>query len=212
MDELSAVPSSHEGHTVRSSARQGRIDSVLGTRNLMTLAALSVVGMILLLPLSYLTPAAGAAPGAVTIGCAVMGLWVIPFLLPATVVRRPGAVMVAALLMGIMSVFTTPAGPSALVGNLVGGALIEAPLALMLYRAWTWWSYLVSAAVFGLVNGLMYVSLLSVAVGLVISVPMVAVSLASAVAGGLGTILLTRLLHRAGVGIDHRARRGSQRA
>lgn len=205
MDEPGAVPSPHEVRTVRSSARRGLADSALGTRNLMTLAALSVVGMILLLPLSYLPLAGGATPGAVFVGCAMIGLWVIPFLLPATVVRRPGAVMVASLLMGIISVFTTPAGPSALIGNLIGGALIEIPLALMLYRAWTWWSYLVGAAVFGLVNGLMYIGLLSVTVGLAVSVPMVAVAVVSAVAGGVLTILLTRLLHRAGVGIDHRA-------
>lgn len=191
---------------IHSSARQGQTDSVLGTRNLMTVAALSVVGMIILLPLNYLAPATGVtSTGAVFAGVAIMGLWVIPYLLPATVVRRPGAVIIAALIMGIISVFTTPSGPGALVGNLLGGAFIEVPLALMLYRKWTWWAFLISAAVFGLINGTMYIMLLKEAVGLSVSLPLVVVSIISALVGGAITIGLTRLLNNAGVGIDNRA-------
>ena len=133
-----ATSTGHERPTVRTSSRSGLADSALGTRNLMTIAALAVVSMILLVPLNYLAPAAGASPDAVLLGCAIMGLWLVPYLLPATVVRRPGAVMIAALLMGIMSVFTTPTGPAAIVGTLIGGAFVEATLALMLYRKWTW--------------------------------------------------------------------------
>ncbi len=148
-----ATSTGQERPTVRISSRSGLADSALGTRHLMTIAALAVVSMILLVPLNYLAPAAGASRDAVFLGCAIMGLWLVPFLLPATVVRRPGAVMIAALLMGIMSVFTTPTGPAAIVGTLIGGAFVEAPLALMLYRKWTWWSFLISATTFGLLNG-----------------------------------------------------------
>ncbi|WP_128773821.1 ECF transporter S component [Actinomyces oricola] len=199
-------PATTDPRPIHSSARQGQADSVLGTRNLMTVAALSVVGMIILLPLNYLAPATGVtSTGAVFAGVAIMGLWVIPYLLPATVVRRPGAVIIAALIMGIISVFTTPSGPGALVGNLLGGAFIEVPLALMLYRKWTWWSFLISAAVFGLINGTMYIMLLKEAVGLSVSLPLVVVSIISALVGGAITIGLTRLLNNAGVGIDNRA-------
>ena len=149
-----ATSTGQERPTVRTSSRSGLADSALGTRHLMTIAALAVVSMILLVPLNYLAPAAGASRDAVLLGCAIMGLWLVPFLLPATVVRRPGAVMIAALLMGIMSVFTTPTGPAAIVGTLIGGAFVEAPLALMVYRKWTWWSFLISATTFGLLNGL----------------------------------------------------------
>ena len=194
-----------ERPAVRTSSRSGLADSALGTRNLMTIAALAVVSMILLVPLNYLAPAAGAAPDAVLLGCAIMGLWLVPYLLPATVVRRPGAVMIAALLMGIMCIFTTPAGPSALVGNLIGGAFVEVPLALLLYRKWTWWSFLISALAFGLLNGLMYVSVIKVAAGTVYAGTGVIISVVSALVGGVITIVLTRLLNRAGVGIDHRA-------
>lgn len=188
---------------VRVSARRGLTDSVLSTRNLMTVAALAVVGLIVLIPLNYVSAALAATPGGILAGCGLIGLWVVPYLLPAAVVRRPGAATLASLIIGIVSVFTTPMGPASLVGNLIGGLLIEIPLALLLYRHWTWWSHLFAAAVFGLVNGVMYVQMLTVAVGVQLSAGFVVVAVASALAGGGATILLTRALHRAGVGIDH---------
>lgn len=191
---------------VHTSSRSGLADSALGTRNLMMSAALAVVSMILLVPLNYLAPAAGASRDAVLLGCAIMGLWLVPYLLPATVVRRPGAVMIAALLMGIMSVFTTPTGPAAIVGNLIGGAFVEVPLAILLYRKWTWWSFLISAATFGLINGFLYIKLLKVATGAAYPAVTITIAVASALVGGGVTILLTHLLNRAGVGIDHRAK------
>ncbi|WP_167147386.1 ECF transporter S component [Actinomyces sp. ZJ308] len=206
MDTASPAPAATEPErpAVRTSSRSGLADSTLGTRNLMTIAALAVVSMILLVPLNYVAPGAGAAPNGVLVGCSMMGLWVIPFLLPATIVRRPGAVVIGALLMGIMSVFTTPTGPAAIVGTLIGGLFIEVPLALLLYRKWTWWSFLISAAVFGLLNGSMYLSLLKATVGASFTGAVIVVSLVSALAGGGVAIVLTRLLNRAGVGIDHR--------
>ena len=112
--------------------------------------------------------------------------------------------MIAALLMGIMSVFTTPTGPAAIVGNLIGGAFVEVPLAILLYRKWTWWSFLISAATFGLLNGIMYVSVMSAAAGMASASAGVVIAVVSALVGGGLTIALTRLLNRAGVGIDHR--------
>ena len=160
--------------SVHTSSRSGLADSALGTRNLMMIAALAVVSMILLVPLNYLAPAAGASRDAVLLGCAIMGLWLVPFLLPATV------------------------------GTLIGGAFVEAPLALMLYRKWTWWSFLISAATFGLLNGIMYVSVMSAAAGMASASAGVVIAVVSALVGGGLTIALTRLLNRAGVGIDHR--------
>ena len=198
-------PEISPGPTVHISSRKGLADSALGTRNLMVTAALAVVSMVILLPLNYFAPAAGAAPQAVLIGCALMGLWVIPYLLPATVVRRPGAVMVASLIIGIISVFTTPAGPGAVVGNLIGGALIEVPLAVMLYRKWTWWAFLISASVFGAFNGCFYFAVLKQAAGIGFGASVVIVAVVSALVGGAATIFLTKLLNQAGVGVDHKA-------
>lgn len=188
---------------VRRSARHGLADSVLGTRNLMTVAALSVVGMIILIPLNYVTPATGSSPDTVWLGCALMGFWTIPFLLPAAVIRRPGATLIASLIIGVVCVFTTPSGPAALVGNAIGGLLIELPLAVMLYRHWKWWSYLISAAFFGAVNGGLYLTLLQQVIGISAAGPIMATAIVSSLIGGLAVIGLTRLLHRAGVGIRH---------
>ena len=77
--------------------------------------------------------------------------------------------------------------------------------ALPIYRKWTWWSFLISALAFGLLNGLMYVSVIKVAAGTVYAGTGVIISVVSALVGGVITIVLTRLLNRAGVGIDHRA-------
>lgn len=172
----------------------------------MVVAALSVVSLILLTPMNYLAPAAGASPRATLIGCAIMGLWVIPYLLPAMVVRRPGAALIAGIIMGIICIFTTPYGPGAIVGNLLGALFIEIPLTLMLYRKWTWWSFLLAAGFFGLVNALLYLQLAIAVIGIGTSSAMTVVSVVSALTGAGVTLLLTRLLNRAGVGIDHRAR------
>ena len=112
--------------------------------------------------------------------------------------------MIAALIIGVISIFTTPYGPSAIVGNLLGGLFVEVPLAIMLYRKWTWWSFLISATTFGLLNGIMYVSVMSASAGIASAGTGVIIAVVSALVGGGITIVLTRLLNRAGVGIDHR--------
>ena len=113
--------------------------------------------------------------------------------------------MIASLIIGVISIFATPYGPSAIVGNVLGGLFVEVPLAIMLYRKWTWWAYLVSATVFGLLNGFLYASVLST-LGSADLIPVgVVTSVVSALAGGGICILLTRLLHRAGIAIDHDA-------
>lgn len=185
---------------LHTSSRASLANSALGTRNLLTIVALSVVALIVLIPLTYIAPAAGAAKETVWLGVAIMGAWVVPYLLPATVVRRPGSALIAALIMGIVSMFTTPTGPMAIVGNLIGGALIELPLAVMLYRKWNVWAFLSSSAFFGAFNGLGYSFLIKEAIGPVTSTAMVLVSVCSALAGGLATIGITRVLHTAGVG------------
>lgn len=58
---------------IRSSARGNLRDSVLGTRNLMTVAALGVVGAIMIVPLTYLSLAVAVNPRGILIMCALMG-------------------------------------------------------------------------------------------------------------------------------------------
>ncbi|WP_253953854.1 ECF transporter S component [Schaalia sp. 19OD2882] len=186
---------------IRTSSRKGMRDSVLGTRNLMTIAALSVVGSLIVVPLSILTPAFATTPRAILVMCATMGIWYIAYLLPGLLVPKPGAFLVAGLLMGIVSTFTTPLGPTAVIGNLIGAAFLEIPMAVLLYKKWAWWSYGLGAIVFGGTNAAMYASAYNIdqprsefVIGIVIAILSCFVVLA------LG-LVLRRRLQRAGVGV-----------
>ena len=62
----------------------------------------------------------------------------------------------------------------------------------------------VIGALIGLLNGIMYVSVMSASAGVASASAGVVIAVVSALVGGGLTIVLTRLLNRAGVGIDHR--------
>lgn len=186
---------------IRTSKRTGLRDSALGTRNLMTIAALSVVGALFVVPLSILTPAFATTPKAILIMCATMGAWYIAYLLPGLFVPKPGAFLIAGLLIGIISTFTTPLGPSAIIGNLIGAAFLEIPIALLLYKKWTWWAYGLGATVFGGLNAAMYGAAYSITqsrseyiLGIVVAIVSCYITLTLC-------ILLRRSLMRSGVGV-----------
>lgn len=191
-------------NTIHRSTRRGLTNSVLGTRNLMITAALAVVGSIIVVALSYLSATMFLTPRGLLVACSVMGAWLIPYLLPAVIVRKPGAALIAGLIMGIISAFTTPSGPAAIIGNVLGGAFIEVPLALLRYRVWTWWSFAISGCLFGCINGLLYLGMVHFAASGGMSVAIVAVSIASSLVGVAACLLIRSLLARAGVGATGR--------
>lgn len=188
---------------VRGSSRSGLRDSVLGTRNLMTVAALAVVGSLITIPLSYITPLIATSPRGIIIMCAIMGVWMIPYLLPGVIVNKPGAFVIAGLILGVISTFTTSFGAGAIVGNLIGALFVGVPVALFLYRFWTWWVYLISAAVFGGLNGWMYWSAYGIEGTTAEMTISLLISLTSCFAGVGVCLLLKRALARAGVGINN---------
>ncbi|SPT53392.1 Predicted membrane protein [Actinomyces bovis] len=188
--------------TIRTSARSGLRDSVLGTRNLMTVAALGVVGSLLVVPLTYVSVLVAVSPRGILIMCALMGAWMVPYLLPGVLVNKPGAFLVSGLVMGIISAFLTPQGPSAVLGNLIGSLFVGAPVALFLYRRWTWWVYLLSGVVFGGINASLYSAGFGIAlttqetvVGVILAV------LSCWVAVGV-CLLLRRALERTGLAVS----------
>ncbi|EEH66879.1 MAG: ECF transporter S component [Actinomyces urogenitalis] len=184
--------------TVKGSSRSRLNNSVLGTRNLMTVAALAVVGSLIVVPLTYMTFAIGiTTQRGMLIMCSCMGLWTIPYLLPAVIVRRPGACVLAGLIMGIICAFTSPQGPASIVGNVLGAVFIEAPLALMLYRKWTWWSFTLSSFVFGLLNGCMTAFAMQ---GVENGPVLIVVAVCSALVGGALCMVIGRAALKAGVG------------
>ena len=186
---------------IRSSARGGLRDSVLGTRNLMTVAALGVVGSILVVPLSYLSVVVAVSPRGILIMCALMGAWIIPYLLPGVIVNKPGAFVIGGLVMGVISAFLTPQGPTAILGNIIGSCYVGAPVALLLYRKWAWWVYAISGVIFGGLNAAAYgwgfqIALTGhqTALGIVLAI-------VSCWAGAGVCLLLKRALARTGVGV-----------
>lgn len=187
--------------SIKTSNRSAFENSVLGTRNLLMVAALAVVGMILIIPLNFAGPALLATPQTIWIGCLIMGLWSLPFLLPSVVVRKPGSTIIASAIMGIIGVFTTPIGPMAIVGHVIGGALIEVPLACCLYK-YRWWNYFVAAIAFGAFNGVGYVGYVKVPIDLSMTVFMVVASMISSCIGAAFSILVAHALKKANVGVS----------
>lgn len=182
---------------VRTSARRGA--SVLATRNLMTVAALAVVGSLIVVPLTYLGAGLLATPGAALAACAVMGGWVVPYLLPAVIVRAPGAALLAGAIIGVITAISHPLGPSAILSSVIGAAFIEIPLAVQRYR-WRARSYAIAAAVFGLLNGSVYAFVIGAGLSPAGRIGCLAAAVASALAGAAAAVALGRLVARAGVG------------
>ena len=139
---------------IRSSARGNLRDSILGTRNLMTVAALGVVGAIMIVPLTYLSLAVAINPRGILIMCALMGAWIIPYLLPGVIVNKPGVFVISGFVMGVIAAFLTPQGPTAILGSVIGSLYVGAPVAALLYRHWSWWVYALSGVIFGGLNPL----------------------------------------------------------
>lgn len=195
-------PASAQPATIRTSSRSGMRDSILGTRNLMTVAALGVVGSLLVVPLEYLTVLVAVNPRGILIMCALMGAWMVPYLLPGVIVNKPGAFLIAGFIMGIASAFLTPQGAAAIVGSIIGALFVGVPVALFLYRHWTWWVYLISGVVFGGVNASLYSSAYGIALSTQETVIGIVLSILSCwVAVGV-CLLLRRALERTGLAVS----------
>ena len=187
---------------IRSSARGSLRDSILGTRNLMTVAALGVVGAIMIVPLTYLSLAVAVNPRGILIMCALMGAWVIPYLLPGVIVNKPGVFVISGFVMGVIAAFLTPQGPTAILGSVIGSLYVGAPVAVLRYRHWAWWVYALSGVIFGGLNAAAYGKGFGVALtGGQVTLGVV-LAIVSCWAGAGVCLLLKRALARTGVGVS----------
>mgnify|MGYP002752762195 CR=1 FL=1 len=186
---------------IHSSKHGGLRNSVLGTRNLMTVAALGVVGSIVIVPLTYLSLLVAVNPRGILIMCAAMGTWFIPYTLPGVIVNKPGVFIINGLIMGIITAFFTPQGPGSILGNVIGSLFVGAPVALFLYRKWTWWVYAASGAIFGGLNAATYSGGFQIAVTGRQKTLGIVLALVSCWAGASVCLLLKRALARTGVGV-----------
>ena len=183
---------------IRSSARGSLRDSILGTRNLMTVAALGVVGAIMIVPLTYLSLAVAINSQGILIMCALMGAWIIPYLLPGVIVNKPGVFIISGFVMGVIAAFLTPQGPTAILGSVIGSLYVGAPVAAFLYRRWTWWVYALSGGLNAAAYGKGFGVALTggqVTLGVVLAI-------VSCWAGAGVCLLLKRALARTGVGVS----------
>ena len=187
---------------IRTSRHAGLRDSVLGTRNLMTVAALGVVGAIMVVPLTYLSLIVAVNPNGILIMCALMGAWIIPYLLPGVIVNKPGVFVVSGLVMGVIGAFLTPQGPTAILGSVIGSLYVGAPVAVLRYRHWAWWVYALSGVIFGGLNAAAYGKGFGVALtGGQVTLGVV-LAIASCWAGAGVCLLLKRALARTGAGVS----------
>ncbi|WP_194948268.1 ECF transporter S component [Actinomyces trachealis] len=187
---------------IHTSSRASTRDSVLGTRNLMTVTALGVVGSLMVVPLTYLSVLVAVNPRGILIMCALMGAWIIPYLLPGVIVNKPGAFLVSGLIMGVIGAFLTPQGPTAIIGNVIGSCFVGLPVALFLYRRWTWWVYALSGVIFGGVNASAYSAGFQIALTREQTITAVILAVLSCWVGVGVCLLLKKALARTGVGIS----------
>ncbi|MDR2377903.1 MAG: ECF transporter S component [Bifidobacteriaceae bacterium] len=144
-----AGPAGGQPSAERGSNRKARRG--LSTSTLMMAGAIGVAGSILVVPLTYLQISAGLA--FVQLVAATLGAWMFPCIFPLVFLRKPGVSIVACLTIGVVSSFTTPFGPSAILALLVEGFILELPFMLSLYRRWNSWLFVVSALLLGAFMG-----------------------------------------------------------
>jgi energy-coupling factor transport system substrate-specific component len=115
------------------------------TRFLMACAAIGAATGVLLLPANFVAAAISAAVPLVY--AAMVGIWLIGPVVALAVLRRPGAALLTMLIAGIINI-PTPAGPSAIVTNLMVGVALELGFLVTLYRIWKPWLFYVTAVLF----------------------------------------------------------------
>jgi energy-coupling factor transport system substrate-specific component len=114
----------------------------LTTRFLMACAAIGAATGVLLLPANFVAAAIAAT---VPLAYATfLGVWLLGPVVALAVLRRPGAAVLTMLIAGIINI-PTPAGPSAIVTNLMVGVALELGFLVTRYRIWRPWLFYVTA-------------------------------------------------------------------
>jgi energy-coupling factor transport system substrate-specific component len=117
----------------------------LTTRYLMACAAIGAATGVLLIPAYFVSFAISAT---VPLAYAAMaGVWFLGPVVALAVLRRPGAAVLTMFLAGIINI-ASPAGPSAIVTNLMVGGALELGFLITLYRIWRPWLFFLTGALF----------------------------------------------------------------
>lgn len=119
------------------------------TRDLLVVAAIGVATVVVIVPVTYVTLAIET-----TMPVAVMwtfGIWLVPAYLAIGLTRRPGAGLLAMLVVGLVQAPFVPFGWAAVVFQLGLGIPVELVFALTRYRRFGSVIHAVSGALVGLV-------------------------------------------------------------
>jgi energy-coupling factor transport system substrate-specific component len=100
---------------------------------------------VLLVPADFLAFAVSATVPLVY--AAFLGVWLLGPVVAMAVLRRPGAALLTMLIAGIINI-PTPAGPSAIVTNLMVGVAMELGFLVTRHRIWRPWLFSVTAPAF----------------------------------------------------------------
>ena len=122
------------------------------TRDLLVLVVIALVFGLITAPLFTLSPIIDATLGPV-LKRLTSGIFLVPSLLAAYTLRRPGAALLCAVLVGLVQVPFTPLGLILVFGQAVFGILYELPFLIARYRRYGLTMMLVSGAVLGLILG-----------------------------------------------------------
>ncbi len=168
------------------------------TRDLLVTAIIAIVFALLLTGANYLlviiTP---FGPLAVQ---AISGLWVIPGLITAYILRRPGAALLSQVLVGIIQAPLSPYGWMTVVGQLTYGIASELVFLVTRYRNYSLPVMLVAGALTNLFNmGLAYLALGYANLSTGIQIAVVALTLLSGALSGWLSKALTDAIAKTGV-------------
>ncbi len=141
------------------------------------------------------------------------GVWLLPGVLVALIVRRPGAALFGGLVSAAVSAFLgSQWGLDALISGLVQGAGAELAFVLFLYRAWTLPVAMLGGALAGGAAAIHDIAIYYPAAGIdFMALYVVAAVLSGVLIAGIGSWLLLRALVRTGVLAGFEAGRGQPR-
>jgi energy-coupling factor transport system substrate-specific component len=147
---------------------------------------------------SVLAPASAAAP---LVAFLIYGGWLVPAVLAPLIVRKPGAALYAELVAaGVSTLLGSPWGPDVLLSGFVQGAAAELIFAFTLYRNWSLPVLVIasvaSAAAAWIHDWALWYADVAVDVQVMRGIAM---GLSAIVIVAFGSVVLVRLLRRAGV-------------
>ena len=153
------------------------------TRDILVTAAIAIVFALLLTGMNYVLVAVTPfGPLAIQ---AISGLWVIPGVITAYILRRPGAALISQLLVGVIQAPLSPYGWMTVIGQLTYGLASEAVFLATRYRNYRLPVLLIVGSVTNLVNmALVYVPLGYTRLSAGMQIAVVALTLLSGALGG----------------------------